>query len=319
MGRPRVLVNSNDTPQKGLDLLKTKCDLTIIPSPNPTREEILRVLPGHDAVFLAMHVNVNSEFLNVAGPTLKVVSAMSAGYDHLDVPEIKRRGIKVGHTPHVLTSSVADIAVMLLLNASRRAFEGRLLLTQGHTQSSPQWLLGVDVKGSTIGIVGFGNIGQAIAKRLKGFEISKIVYTGHSRKKAGDDLGAEFVSLDELLAQSDFVIAATPLTTETLQMFNDNTFSKMKNNAVFVNVGRGKVVDTGALVRALKNKTIFAAGLDVVDPEPLPSDHELLKLPNSEIIPHLGSATIDTRNSMSTTAAQNLLNALEGKPMIYPL
>ncbi|XP_051158688.1 glyoxylate reductase/hydroxypyruvate reductase-like [Leptopilina boulardi] len=319
MVKPRVLVISNDTPSVGLDLLRTKCDLTILPSSNPTREQVLKAIPGHDGIYLSVHANINSEMLDAAGPNLKVVSAMSAGYDHLDIPEIKRRGIKVGHTPEVLSSAVADIAVMLLLSASRRAYEGRLKLMEGKVENRPQWLLGVDVKGSTIGIVGFGNIGQAIAKRLKGFEIKNILYTGHTKKKAGDELGAEFVSLDELLEESDFVIAITPLTIETLKMFNDNTFGKMKKNAVFVNVGRGKVVDTDSLVRALKNKTIFAAGLDVVDPEPLPLDHELLKLPNCEIVPHQGSATIKTRNSMSRIAAQNLLNALEGKPMIYPL
>ncbi|XP_043475385.1 glyoxylate reductase/hydroxypyruvate reductase-like [Leptopilina heterotoma] len=319
MVKPRILVISNDTPTVALDLLRTKCDLTIIPSPHPTREHVLRVVPEHDGIYLSSKVNVDSEMLNAAGPNLKVVCTMAAGYDHLDIPEIKRRGIKVGNTSEVSSSAVADIAVMLLLCAARRANEGRLKLIEGKVKKSPQWLLGVDVKGSTIGIVGFGNIGQAIAKRLKGFEIKNILYTGHSKKKAGDELGAEFVSLDELLEESDFVIAATPLTNETLKMFNDNTFGKMKKTAVFVNVGRGKVVDTDALVRAVENRTIFAAGLDVVDPEPLPRDHKLLKLANIEIMPHQGNATVKIRNSMATTAAQNLLNALEGKPMIYPL
>lgn len=262
---------------------------------------------------------VNSEFLNIAGPNLKVVTTMSAGYDHLDVPEIKRRGIKVGHTPKVLSAAVAEIAVMLTLYAARRAHEGRLHLEEGKTQHALNWLLGQDLRGSTVGIVGLGNIGQAVAKRLVGFEIGTFLYTGHSRKKAGDDLGAKFVSLDQLLAESDFVIVATPLTNETRGLFNDSTFGKMKKNAVFVNVGRGKVVDTNALVKALKNKTIFAAGLDVTDPEPLPIDHELLKLPNAVIIPHLGSATIKTRNDMAIAAAQNILNGLDGKPLVYEL
>lgn len=166
-----------------------------------------------------------------------------------------------------------------------------------------QWLLGQDLQGSTVGIVGLGNIGQEIVKRLKGFDVSRFIYTGHSRKKAGiyqdvrdfhyttftkcyficvgDELGAHFVSLDELLEQSDFVIVAVPLNNETRGLFNADTFGKMKKNAVFVNIGRGKVVNTDALVTALRTGTIFAAGLDVTDPEPLPPDHELLKLPNA--------------------------------------
>ncbi|XP_076655283.1 glyoxylate reductase/hydroxypyruvate reductase [Halictus rubicundus] len=318
--KPRVLVTSSDVPSEGIDLLRTKCDVTIIhDGMNTLREDVLQALPGHDAVFIAKHYNVNSEFLNIAGPTLKVVSTMSAGYDHLDVPEIKRRGIKVGNTPMVLSAAVAEIAVLLTLNAARRTHEGRLKLERGEVEHTLQWLLGQDLQGSTVGIVGLGNIGQAIVKRLKGFDVGRFIYTGHSRKKTGDELGAHFVSLDELLEQSDFVIVAVPLNNETRGLFNADTFGKMKKNAVFVNIGRGKVVNTDALVTALRTGTIFAAGLDVSDPEPLPPDHELLKLPNAVIIPHLGSATKKTRRDMSIAAAQNILNGLENKPLVYEL
>lgn len=319
MTKPKVLVNSCDAPKSGLDLLRTKCDLTILPDSNPTRQQILDAIPGHDAIFLAVHETINSEFLDIAGTSLKVVSTMSAGYDHLDVPEIKRRGIKVGHTPDVLSAAVSEIAVMLLLNAARRAHEGRKLLEAGDISKSPSWLLGQDLRDSTVGIVGLGGIGQATVKKLIPFEVKKFLYTGHSKKKAGDDLGAIFVSLDQLLEESDFIIVATPLTNETRGLFDDNMFNKMKKNAIFVNVGRGGVVKTNALLKALKNGTIFAAGLDVVDPEPLPKDHELLTLPNFEIVPHLGSATVKTRNDMSTVAAKNILNGLDGLPLIYPL
>lgn len=319
MTKPKVLVNSCDAPQSGLDLLRTKCDLTILSDSNPTRQQILDAIPGHDAIFLAVHETINSEFLDIAGTSLKVVSTMSAGYDHLDVPEIKRRGIKVGHTPDVLSAAVSEIAVMLLLNAARRAHEGRKLLEAGDISKSPSWLLGQDLRDSTVGIVGLGGIGQATVKKLIPFEVKKFLYTGHSKKKAGDDLGAIFVSLDQLLEESDFIIVATPLTNETRGLFDDNMFNKMKKNAIFVNVGRGGVVKTNALLKALKNGTIFAAGLDVVDPEPLPKDHELLTLPNFEIVPHLGSATVKTRNDMSTVAAKNILNGLDGLPLIYPL
>ncbi|XP_036141314.1 glyoxylate reductase/hydroxypyruvate reductase [Monomorium pharaonis] len=316
---PRVLVTSNEVPAVGIDLLRTKCNVTIIPESVSKREQVLQALPGHDAVFLAGHHIVNSEFLDIAGPNLKVVSTMSAGYDHLDVPEIKKRGIKVGHTPVVLSAAVAEMAVLLLLSAARRAHEGRIKLEQGHSKSGPQWLLGQDLRDSTVGIFGLGNIGQEIVKRLKGFEVGRFIYTGHSRKKAGDELGAIFVPQDELLENSDFLIIAAPLTNETQGLFNDSVFDKMKKTAVLVNISRGQIVNTDSLVKALRNKKIFAAGLDVTDPEPLPPGHDLLELPNVEIVPHLGSATIKTRNDMSLTTAQNIINGLEGRPLVYAL
>lgn len=319
MSKPRVLITRNDVPRVCVELLETRCDVTIIQSSVHSSEEILQALPGHDAVIIIGHFNVNTEFLNAAGPSLKVISTVSAGYDHLDVPEIKRRGIKVGHTPQVLSAAVAEIAVMLTLCAARRAHEGRLKLEEGQVMTQLDWLVGQELRDSTVGIVGLGSIGQAIAKRLKGFEVGTFLYTGHTPKKAGDELGAKFVSLEQLLAESDFVIVAVPLNNETRGLFNDTMFRKMKRTAVFVNVGRGKVVDTNALVKALKNRTIFAAGLDVTDPEPLPTDHELLKLPNAVIIPHLGSATVKTRNNMGIVAAQNILNGLDGKPLVYEL
>ncbi|XP_072767835.1 glyoxylate reductase/hydroxypyruvate reductase-like [Anoplolepis gracilipes] len=321
MSLPSVLVTSSATPTSGIDLLRTKCNVTIMPNIINTRENLLQALPGYDAVLLVDKNKVNSEFLDVAGPNLKVVSTMSSGYDHLDVPEIKRRGIKVGNTPMVLSAAVAEITVLLMLSAAKRAHEGRTLLEKSQVQTGPQWLwkVGLEVRGSTVGIFGLGNIGQEIVKRLKGFEVERFIYTGHSRKKAGDELGATFVSFDDLLEQSDFLVVAAPLTNETRGIFNDSAFDKMKKTAVFVNIARGQIVNTDSLVRALRNKKIFAAGLDVTDPEPLPADHELLKLPNAEIIPHYGSATVRTRNDMSTVAAQNVLNALEGKPLVYSL
>ncbi|OXU30171.1 hypothetical protein TSAR_007624 [Trichomalopsis sarcophagae] len=309
-GKPRVLVAHNDTPQVAVDLLKTKCDVTILKPNWPTEAEVLKVLPEYDALLGKLHID--TDFLNAAGSKLKIISTPSAGYDHMNIQEIKKRGIKVGHAPKVLSGAVAETAVFLLLGAARRAHEGRLLLEQGKVENGFQWLLGHDLRNKTVGIVGLGNIGEEIVKRLKPFEIKKFFYTG-------DDLGAEFVNLDTLLKESDFVISCVPLTPETDKMFNDDAFKKMRKTSVFVNIGRGKTVDTDALVRALKNQTIFAAGLDVTEPEPLPVGHELLKLPNAVIIPHMGSQTVETRNDMALAAAQNILNVFEGKPLLYEL
>ncbi|XP_058795753.1 glyoxylate reductase/hydroxypyruvate reductase-like isoform X2 [Phymastichus coffea] len=315
--RPRVLVVHNDTPQSALDLLKTKCDVTLMRSNWPTTNEILKVIPEHDALFGV--VPIDAKFLDAAGNRLKIISTPTAGFDHLHVAEIKKRGIKIGHTPKILSAAVAETAVFLLLGAARRAHEGRLQLEQGKTGSGFSWLLGHDLRNKTVGIVGLGNIGVEILKRLKPFEIKKFVYTGHSRKQIGDELGAEFVSLDDLLKQSDFVIDSVPLNSETEEMFDDDAFKKMKKTAVFVNIGRGKTVHTDALVRALKNATIFAAGLDVTEPEPLPVDHELLQLPNVVIVPHMGTQTIETENDMAIAAVQNILYSFDGKPLLYEI
>ncbi|XP_051158686.1 glyoxylate reductase/hydroxypyruvate reductase-like [Leptopilina boulardi] len=321
MSKPRVLVKGyKELPQIVMNLLKSKFNVTAIESYCFTRQEMLNILPGHDALLYPRpFVKIDSEFLDVAGPNLKVISTLSVGHDHLDVDEIKKRGIKIGYCPNASTAAVAEIAVMLILCASRRAHEGRLKLEQADIFPTFQWMVGFDLRGSTVGIVGLGNIGQEVIKRLQGFQVGKFLYTGHSRKAEGEKLGAQFMSLDELLYESDVIVVATPLNSETLEMFDDKMFAKMKKNAVFVNVGRGKVVKTEALVRALKNKIIFAAGLDVTDPEPLPPDHDLLKFPNAVILPHLGSATVKTREEMSMIAAENIINALEGKPMPFAL
>ncbi|XP_014224304.1 glyoxylate reductase/hydroxypyruvate reductase-like [Trichogramma pretiosum] len=309
----RVLVTS-DLPSVAIDLLKTKCEVTIA---DPKSADIAEQVQQYDA--LLGTTRVDGKFLDSAGSRLRIVATPSAGYDHLDVEEIKRRGIRAGHSPRVLSAAVAEVAVCLLIMAARRMHEGRQLLEAGKTQKGFQWLLGHDLRHKTVGIVGLGDIGTETVKRLKAFAIDKFLYTGHSRKKIGDDLGAEFVTLDALLRQSDFVINCVPLTKETTRMFDDAAFAKMKKDSVFVNIGRGLTVDTEALVRALKNGTIYAAGLDVTDPEPLPVDHELLKLPNAVVLPHMGSQTVETREDMAVTAVKNVLNFFEGKPLLYEI
>ncbi|XP_021922275.1 glyoxylate reductase/hydroxypyruvate reductase-like isoform X2 [Zootermopsis nevadensis] len=245
---------------------------------------------------------------------------MSAGYDHIDVEELKARGIKFGNTPYVLSAAVAEVAVLLCLATARRLHEGRLKIETNNWESyRPQWLMGQDIQGSTVGIVGFGGIGQAIAKRLIPFEVKQIIYSGHSPKPQAKEFGAVFVSFDELLRHSDFVIIVCPLNEETKGMFNEEAFNKMKPNAILVNVARGGIVDQPALYEALKQGKIFGAGLDVMIPEPLPTDSPLLSLPNCVLLPHVGSATVKTRTAMAVLAAENIIAALEGKPMPAPV
>lgn len=205
---------------------------------------------------------------------------MTAGLDYVDIPVFKSNKIKLGYTPKVVTKSTADIAIGLLIAAARRFHEGWLSIEQSQWNATPQWMLGQDLEGSTVGIVGLGNIGQAIAKRLQAFDIGQLLYSGRNEKREAKKLNAQFVKFDQLIQESDFVIIATPLTDETRNMFNSDVFSKMKPTSVLVNIARGKIVNTTDLVDALKTGKIFSAGLDVVDPEPFPADHELMKLPN---------------------------------------
>lgn len=246
---------------------------------------------------------------------------MSVGYDHLDVNEIKKRGIKIAYTPDVLTDATAELAIALLLATSRRLVEAsEEARTGGWSAWSPFWMCGPGLQNSTVGIVGFGRIGQEIAKRLKPFKPKRIIYFNRSDKPAeAREIGAERVTFDELLAQSDFISVSCALTPETKEVFNEAAFKKMKPTAVFVNTSRGGVVDQEALIKALQEKTIWGAGLDVMTPEPLPLDNPLFKLKNCVIIPHIGSACIETRTEMAILCANNIVAALQGKPLLSEL
>lgn len=227
------------------------------------------------------HHALNGEVLDIGAPTLKSVSTMSAGMDYVDIAEFKRRNFPLGYTPTVLNDAVADEAIGLMIAAGRRFHEGRLKIDNSQWHGGPQWMLGRDIKGSTIGIIGLGEIGLTIANRLKGFNVGEIIYSGRKHKPEADEIGAKFVSQTELLKESDYVFVCVPLNNSTRHMINETTLKLMKPTAVLVNIARGEIVDQDALVAALKNGTIFAAGLDVMSPEPLPADSELLKLPNA--------------------------------------
>lgn len=316
--RPKVLVTNRETPAKGVNILKQKCDVIFPENVPATREEILKLIPGMDGVMWVGHYALNGEVLDIGAPTLKTISTMSAGMDYVDIAEFKRRNFSLGYTPSILNDAVADEAIGLMIAAGRRFHEGRLKIENSQWQGGPQWMLGMDIKHSTVGIIGLGEIGQTIAKRLQGFEVKQILYSGRNPKPNAEKLGAKFVSQPELLSESDYVFVCVPLTNSTRNMINDTTLKQMKPTAVLVNIARGEIIDQNALVAALRNGTIFAAGLDVMTPEPLPASHELLKLPNAILVPHLGSATKRTRDDMSVIAAHNILAGIEGSPMLSP-
>ena len=319
--RPRVFV-ARAIPDDGLTPVLGACDARVwedeLP---PPREELLRAIEGCDGVLTLLTDRVDDEFLDRAGPGLKVVSNYAVGFDNVDIAACTRRGIPVGNTPGVLTETTADLAFALLMAAGRRLPEGDRYVRAGRWRTwGPMLLLGPDIHGSTIGIVGFGRIGQAVARRAKGFGMT-ILYHDLARAKPDTEaeFGATFLPLEQLLAQADFVSLHVNLTPETRHLMNAERLSWMKKTAVLVNTSRGPVVDPGALFEALRDGVIFAAALDVTDPEPIPAGDPLLSLENCLVVPHIASASRATRGKMAEMAAANLLAGVRGERLPTPV
>ncbi len=309
MTKPTVYVTRR-IPDEGLDLLRETCDLRVWEgSLPPAREVLLREVAGVDGVVTMLSDRVDAAFFDAA-PTLKVVSNYAVGFDNIDVPEATRRAIPVGNTPGVLTDTTADLAFALLMAAARRIVEGAQYVQSGAWKTwGPMTLLGQDVHGATLGIVGMGRIGQAMARRGRGFDM-RVLYSGG---QPDEQMEAEQVELDDLLRQSDFVSLHVPLTPKTRGLIGARELALMKPTAILINTARGPIVDSAALHDALANGTIAYAALDVTDPEPVPLDDPLLALDNCLIIPHLGSASHATRGKMARMAAENLLAGLRGE------
>ncbi|NXL38290.1 GRHPR reductase, partial [Glaucidium brasilianum] len=298
------------------------CRVQLWDSEEPVpRAELLSGVAGTRGLLCLLSDRIDREVLEAAGPGLKVISTMSVGFDHLALDEIKKRGIRVGYTPDVLTDATAELSVALLLAACRRLPEAaEQVKTGGWTTWKPLWMCGYGLSDSTVGIIGLGRIGQAVARRLKPFGVRKFLYTGsHPKPEAAAEFGAEFATLTRLAQESDFIVVTCALTPATQGMCNKDFFSKMKKTSVFINTSRGAVVNQDDLYDALAHGQIAAAGLDVTTPEPLPTDHPLLSLRNCVILPHIGSATYATRTTMAVLAANNLLAGLRGEPMPHEL
>lgn len=299
-----------------------RCELTSWNECCPVpRNELLQNIRGKDALFCLLTDKIDSELLDEAGPNLRVIGTMSVGYDHIDVAECKKRNIRIGYTPDVLTDSTAELTLSLLLAVSRRLLEANEEVRSGGWKSwSPDWLCGQGLRNSVVGIIGFGRIGQEVAKRIIPFKPKKIIFTNRSKKSSeAQEIGAEQVDLDELLSSSDFLIITCALTEETTNIINKNTISKMKTNAIIVNTSRGGLVNQHDLYEALKNNRIRGAGLDVTMPEPLPTNSPLLNLKTCVVLPHIGSADVETRTEMCRITAKNIIAALKGEQMIAEL
>jgi lactate dehydrogenase-like 2-hydroxyacid dehydrogenase len=279
--------------------------------PPPRLREAVRDAEG---VLTFLTDRIDADLLDES--KIRVVSQVAVGVDNIDVSGCTERGIPVGHTPEVLTETTADTAWALLSAAVRRIPEGRDHVASGSWGPwRPDLLLGGDLHGTVLGIVGMGRIGAAVARRAAGFDM-RVVYTANHRKPHLEaSLRMSYRVLDDLLAESDHVVLAVPLTAVTVGLIDASALDRMKPSATLVNVSRGPIVETAALVDALETGSIRSAALDVTDPEPLPKDHPLVSLPNCLVVPHIGSASVRTRERMASLAVENLTAGLSGRPM----
>lgn len=311
--KPKVYV-TRLIPEEGLDIIREVAEVKVwdgeLP---PPRDVLLKEAEEVDGLLSLLTDRIDAELMDRAR-NLKVVSNYAVGFDNIDVAAATKRGIMATNTPGVLTETTADLAFALLMAAARRLVEGDKYVRKGKWMTwGPMLLLGRDVYGATLGLIGLGRIGYAVAKRAKGFDMKVLYHDIYRNEQAEKELGLEYVDLETLLRQSDFISLHVPLTPDTRHLINERTLSLMKETAILINTARGPVVDEKALYEALADKRIAAAGLDVLDPEPPKMDNPLLKLDNVTILPHIASASVATRTKMATIAATNLVAGLKGE------
>jgi len=305
-------------PEKGLEILYNECDeVEVYPHDRiPSKEEIIEGLKGKDGLLCLLTDRIDRDVIS-SNPKLRAISNYAAGYDNIDVDEATRRGIVVTNTPDVLTNATAELAWALLFAVARRVVEGDKFTREGKFRGwAPMLLLGKELRGKTLGVIGAGRIGTAFALKAKCFDM-KVLYYNRSRNEVLEKkLGARKVDLDTLLRESDFVSIHLPLTKETHHLIDYDKICLMKRDGIIVNTARGAVIKEKDLVRALKERKIFGAGLDVYENEPEVSE-ELKSLDNVVLLPHIGSATLETRTEMAVLAAENLIKALKGERPRY--
>ncbi|MCO6450626.1 MAG: D-glycerate dehydrogenase [Caldilineales bacterium] len=313
--KPKVYVTRR-LPKVAWDELIEACDAELWDEEfPPPHEELLARVADKEGLLCLLTDRIDADLMDSA-PNLKVISQCAVGFDNIDVAAATARGVPVGHTPGVLTDATADFAWALLMSAARRVPEAVDYVRAGKWNT---WgltvLLGQRVYGMTLGVVGMGRIGQAVAERARGFNMRILYYDAFRQPEAEERLGVEYRSLEEVLAGSDFVTLHVNLTDETRHMINARTLAMMKPTAIVINTSRGPVIDMDALYDALKAGVIVYAALDVTDPEPLPADHKLLTLSNCIINPHIASGTIATRTLMAQMAVRNLIAGLRGEAL----
>lgn len=320
MQKPYVYV-TRKLPEETLYALKEIAEVGMWPYEEKAvpREVLLKEAQKAEGLLTMLSDKIDGELLDNA-PSLKVVANLAVGYDNIDINKAKENNVTVCNTPDVLTDSTADLAFSLILATARRIVESANYVKEGKWNSwGPLLLAGADVHHKTIGIVGMGRIGEAVARRAKGFDMN-ILYHNRNRKPDTErNLNAEYKDFYDLLKESDFVVCLAPLTAETKGMFNREAFQTMKKSAIFINAGRGASVDEEALVDALQNGIIAGAGLDVFEKEPIPADHPLLTMNQVVALPHIGSASVETRKKMAELAGRNIASILDGKTAETPV
>ena len=313
----KVLV-TREIPEAGLRVLEP-FDVTVLHERPPERDELLAAVRGASGILSTATETMDEEVMDAAGEGLRVIANMAVGYDNVDVKAARERDVVVTNTPGVLDETTADVAFMLMLAAARRLGEGERLLRAGRWEWwGPKQLMGRDVWGKKLGIVGFGRIGQAVARRARGFGMEVLYHNRSRREEAEREVEARYVDLDELLDTADFISIHTPLTPETAHLIGAEELRRMKPETVLVNTSRGPVIDEAALADALAERRIFAAGLDVYENEP-EVHPKLLELENLVLAPHIGSASVETREKMAALAAENLATVLRGKEPKTPV
>eukprot|EP00106_Octopus_bimaculoides_P009885 XP_014777327.1 PREDICTED: glyoxylate reductase/hydroxypyruvate reductase-like isoform X3 [Octopus bimaculoides] len=304
-------------PEPGVKLMRDKgyqLDFWDSDEAIPHKELVKNLKKKYDGLYCMLTDTIDKAVLDAAGSQLKAVCTMSVGYEHLDLEEIKKRNIVAANCSTVSSDCVSEFALGLMLIAARRMIEGYEAVKKKEWGPwKPMWLLGFELIGKTVGIVGLGRIGFGIAQRVNAFKIGKLIYFDVKRCTYDKDVNAEFVTFDKLLAESDMICIACNLTNETKGMFNTSAFSKMKPSACLINVSRGGIINHDDLRKALNDEVIRCAAIDVTEPDPLPSDHPLHNTKNLIITPHIASSTWEARNAMSEVAANNMIAILSGK------
>ncbi|MBI5648886.1 MAG: D-glycerate dehydrogenase [Chloroflexi bacterium] len=315
MAKPRVFV-TRIIPDEGLAMLRDQVEMQVwqdeLP---PPRAVMLREARANDGLVTLLTDKIDAELMD-ANPRLLVVSNHAVGFDNIDIPAATARGLPIGNTPGVLTDTTADFAFTLLMSSARRISEAVDYVRAGKWKTwGPKLLTGPDVHGATLGLIGFGRIGQGMAKRASGFGMRVLYYDVYRREDLEKSMGVTYADLDSLYRESDFISIHTDLNDSTRRMINARAFAQMKRTAIVINTARGPIVDPNALYDALQSGTIGGAALDVTDPEPLPLSSPLYSLPNCLIVPHIAIASVATRAKMSEMAAANLLAGLRGEKL----
>ncbi len=315
---PRVFVTRRIS-ISALERIEQVCEVDVwegeMPPPAPILADRVAQVDG---ILSMVTDRIDAAILDAAGPSLKVVSNMAVGYNNIDLAAARARGVAVGNTPGVLTDATADLTLALLLAAARRLVEGIEYVRAGEWRTwHPDLMVGRDLSGAVLGIVGFGRIGRAVARRARAFDMRILAYSPSLTDEDAEAAGATAASMEDLLAASDFVSLHAPLTNATYHLINAETLSIMKFGAILINTARGGLVDQAALYSALTEGTLGGAALDVTDPEPMRDDDPLLSLTNVIVVPHIGSATLRTREQMALIAAENLIAGVLGKPLLY--